>query len=308
MNHAVHYTDTKAFHVTSSGNRFTGCYIDGGRAVFTEAALRRNTWMNGFECCQGTSAAAGTTGSGILLVGKDVGPGLTITHNEFGGGGIFHRRTLWPAAGATKERPSANEQSSAGTCAGAANLNVSANDSDCQGLTLRDGAPSHSAAACEAACCADAACSVYQFCAAGGQCTGATGTAAQCWTGSFDHCSAGGRHGWEGKGGIANPAPPVSVRGVLIAENANSAAGLKGSRATLSLTQHAATSWPFDFCSLLVFAQVAIVRVHVTAESGFPTAVARPPNGCKLTVETDVPVTGTVTVDVDSALPSNQFV
>ena len=52
----------------------------------------------------------------------------------------------------------------------------------------------------------------------------------------------------------------------------------------------------------------ALVRVHAVAESGFPRAVARPPAGCKVTVETDVPMNGTVTVDVDSAQPSSGFV
>ena len=36
--------------------------------------------------------------------------------------------------------------------------------------------------------------------------------------------------------------------------------------------------------------------------------VARPPAGCQVTVETDVPMKGTVTVDVDSAEPSTGFV
>jgi hypothetical protein len=47
--------------------------------------------------------------------------------------------------------------------------------------------------------------------------------------------------------------------------------------------------------------------VHVVAADGFPTAVARPPVGCKVTVETSTPVTGTITVDVDSSEPSASF-
>jgi hypothetical protein len=50
-----------------------GCYMDGGRAVFTQSALGANIWTNGFECCQGASAAPGTTASGITLVGNKIG-------------------------------------------------------------------------------------------------------------------------------------------------------------------------------------------------------------------------------------------
>ena len=35
--------------------------------------------------------------------------------------------------------------------------------------------------------------------------------------------------------------------------------------------------------------------------------VARPPQGCAVTVETEEPVTGTVTVDVDSSEASPSF-
>jgi hypothetical protein len=94
VNHAVHFADSMAFHVTGSGNRFSGCYIDGGRGVFESNALSRNIWTNGFECCQNGPAAPGTTSSGLLLVGDKVGPGLQIVNNEFGGGSIFHRSKL----------------------------------------------------------------------------------------------------------------------------------------------------------------------------------------------------------------------
>ena len=68
---------------------------------------------------------------------------------------------------------------------------------------------------------------------------------------------------------------------------------------------------PCALCPVLlcpVLLRQALVRVHVVAASGFPLAVARPPQGCKLTVETSEPVVGTVTVDVDSSAPSTQFV
>ena len=57
----------------------------------------------------------------------------------------------------------------------------------------------------------------------------------------------------------------------------------------------------------LVFPQIAIVRVHVSAASGFPNAVARPAVGCTVTVETEQPMTGSITVDVDSSEPSPKF-
>ena len=41
--------------------------------------------------------------------------------------------------------------------------------------------------------------------------------------------------------------------------------------------------------------------------SGFPQAVARPTTNCTVTVETSEPVTGTITVEVDSSAPSLSF-
>jgi hypothetical protein len=78
-----------AFHITQAGNRFNGCYIDGSRAVFEGAALSRNVWTNGFECC----AAVKNKTHGVLLLGDDVGPGLVITHNEFAGGTVYWQPT-----------------------------------------------------------------------------------------------------------------------------------------------------------------------------------------------------------------------
>ena len=49
------------------------------------------------------------------------------------------------------------------------------------------------------------------------------------------------------------------------------------------------------------------LQVHIMAASGFPTAVARPTQNCTLLVETSMPVTGTLTVEVDSSEPSNDF-
>ena len=42
-----------AFHVTKGGNRFNGCYADGGRCVLDGtppySGTSRNIWTNGFE-------------------------------------------------------------------------------------------------------------------------------------------------------------------------------------------------------------------------------------------------------------------
>jgi hypothetical protein len=86
-NQALAFVDegVMAFHITDSGNRFNGCYIDGSRAVFEGSGLRNNVWTNGFECCAGVAGVA----HGIELRGDAVGPGLVIAHNEFGGGNIF---------------------------------------------------------------------------------------------------------------------------------------------------------------------------------------------------------------------------
>lgn len=91
MNVALAYKDTgaMAFHVTESGNRFNGCYIDGGRAVFTGKGLQGNVWTNGFECC----AVVPGVNHGLILSGDEVGPGLHITHNMFAGGSIWHETT-----------------------------------------------------------------------------------------------------------------------------------------------------------------------------------------------------------------------
>ena len=105
----------------------------------------------------------------------------------------------------------------------------------------------------------------------------------------------------------SRPAAPLSIEGVRIAHNSMTRNGV-GTQATLSLHKALATRWEFDFCELLVFAQIAVVKVHVTALSGFPTAVARPATGCRVLVETSEPVTGTITVDVDSSQPSPNFV
>ena len=76
-----------AFHVTKGGNRFNGCYADGGRCVFDGGGTMRNIWTNGFECCAG--AGLGEINHGIILKGDSIGPGLQIYGNLFGGGSIW---------------------------------------------------------------------------------------------------------------------------------------------------------------------------------------------------------------------------
>ena len=100
----------------------------------------------------------------------------------------------------------------------------------------------------------------------------------------------------------------VAVSGTLIADNSFTS-DAAGSRATLTLTQTAATAWAFDFCKLLVFPTIAQAAVvSVVAASGHPQAVVRPWSGCTVNVETDAPMTGSITVTADSSALSELFV
>lgn len=306
VNHAVHFPDTIAFHNTGSGNRFSGCYMDGGRAIFTSAALKETIWTNGFECCQGTSPAPGTTASGITLVGDVVGPGLQIMNNEFGGGSIYHCSSAAFAAGQCADASSDVQVANLNPENCTVSLNVSAAGLNCQGLAQ---ATATSLAGCAAACCADNSCTVYQWCPAGADCEGETpgDHGGECWIGQYAGCS-GARKGWQGMGRGAGPRPagPVKVSGVRIARNSFQHAA-RTTQATKSLNQVNATAWLFDFCDVLLFPQIAFAKVHVMAASGFPTAIARPSANCTLLVETSMPVTGTITVEVDSSEPSIEF-
>ena len=266
VNHAVAFANTAAFHVLKGGNRFSGCYIDGGRGIFESTALSKNVWTHGFECCQRGAAAPGTTASGITLVGNDFGPGLQIVHNEFGGGQIYHIDKLWPSFYSNAE--TAVNPTGDRNCT--AEFNVSSASLDCTGLK-KSAEGSASLEACAAACCKDASCSVYQFCPEGGNCDGVTGTDAQCWTGPSKDCS-GTRKGWQGMGSGLTPAPTSSyanLNGVLIEHNSFSKQGV-GSRATQAMNQTNASVWTFDFCDSLVFKQIALVRAHVIAGTFVP--------------------------------------
>jgi hypothetical protein len=296
----VGFANTAAFHVTRSGNRFNGCYIDGGRAIFT--APGRNIWTNGFECCQRGDAVPNTTSSGITLVGTSIDPGLQIVNNEFGGGSIFHVEKLWPEFYEVEgDATHATMIENSRDCS--TEFNISAANEECEGLS-RSVAGSKSLVACASECCSDSSCSVYQFCPAGLNCEGATGNDAQCWLGKYTDCDSGTRKGWQG---MASSKQGIKVNGVRIAHNSFSKGGV-GTQATKAITQSNASVWEFDFCDQLVFPTIATVRVDVITASGFPRAIARPPQGCKMTVETDTAMTGTIIVEVDSSSPTSSFV
>jgi hypothetical protein len=152
------------------------------------------------------------------------------------------------------------------------------------------------------------------------------GLAANLWVNGFE-CCAGypGAHGIELLGGTIGPgliiknnlfrggniysnaSGPVTVTGVDISGNSFTG-GAGGSRASMTLSQTAATQWSFNFCSQLIFPTIArVVSVTVTSATGFPVAVARPPSGCTLLVETSEPVTGNVSVTVDSSTLNADF-
>jgi hypothetical protein len=152
------------------------------------------------------------------------------------------------------------------------------------------------------------------------------------WANGFECCAGGGLDGiphgiilagdhvgpglivtnnlFRGGSIYAQPTTPganATARGVLIQHNSFTGHGA-GTRATQALTQTAASAWSFDFCAQLVFPSIARVAVEVVASAGFPRAVARPPVGCTVLVETDAPVTGTVTVTVDASASDPDFV
>ena len=245
-----------------------------------------------------------------------MGPGLQIINNEFGGGSIYHCSEAAYAAGncaGTAPDTMVGEKKKAWKAAHAADvnctglLNVSVASRDCQGLTQASGT---SISSCAQSCCENSGCTVYQWCPPGKQCDGVTGnnTAGECWIGGYSGCGDDSRDGWEGFGHSNGPMPagPTTVTGVRIAHN-SFGGNAKTTQATKSLTQTNAVVWKFDFCDVLVFPTIAFAKVHVSAATGFPVGIARPSQNCTLVVETQVAVTGTVTVEVDSSEPSTAF-
>ena len=102
-------------------------------------------------------------------------------------------------------------------------------------------------------------------------------------------------------------ASAVSVSGTLI--EANSFGGrAAGSRVTQVVTLANAATATVDFCAALVFPSINHVTLSVTATAGFPVAVARPPTGCSVVVETSTAMTGSIAVTVDSSAQSAGFI
>ncbi|CAE8588824.1 unnamed protein product [Polarella glacialis] len=104
---------------------------------------------------------------------------------------------------------------------------------------------------------------------------------------------------------IHEPSSPGKLPTVVesrITDNSFSSAW-RSSQATQSMSQVLAVSWKFDFCTELVFAQISRVSVSLQSEAGFPRHAVRPPQNCTVQIETDMPVTGTMTVHVDSSQP-----
>ena len=189
-----------------------------------------------------------------------------------------------------------------------ARLNISASGRECTGLTH---VAVKSEADCAAACCArgSSSCTVYQWCPKGVECDGATSGDEndQCWIGKVESCDSGSRKGWVGFASSAvPPAQKLTVSDVRITHNYFSR-NAKVTQATRALTQEKATQWRFDFCDILLYPVIAVAKIHVSAASGFPRAVARPTQNCSLLVETDMPVTGTITAEVDSSQSSGTF-
>ena len=121
--------------------------------------------------------------------------------------------------------------------------------------------------------------------------------------------------GFVGGGIFLHPDDPTNVTqlagtDVIIENNQFSSPG-RASRATLTVSHPttATSTWEFDFCDRLVFPNITNVLSLVTAaNAGFPVAVARPPQGCTLTVETSEPMTGSITAKVDSSHSSEQCI
>jgi len=278
LNHALAFKEqgAMAFYVTGGQNRFNGCYIDGGRAVFESGGLQNNIWMNGFACCANIDGVDW----GIILKGDVIGPGLHFTHNIFQPGAMIHHES---------------DQAVNDDCT----FETINENTQCNGLHATH-AGDASKDACQQACCDTPGCGTWQWTPLGTADEG-------CWTG----VSCGGGHAppsvkWVGGSRSATPVA-VKVIDVRVEDNYFAETG-RGTRATMSREVSNATSTTFDFCDRLIFPQIKTAKVSVIAEVGFPRAVARPTKDCSVVVETDMAVTGVLTVDVDSSEIGGHFI
>ena len=307
LNQALAFKDigAMAFHVTNGGNRFDGCYIDGGRAVFEGTGLSDNIWTNGFECC----AAVKGVNHGIILAGDQIGPGLTIAKNEFGGGAIYHE----PA-------PSTVAASKKDCSAKTFPFNISG--VQCQGLSeAADGNASPDD--CRKACCsrqAEGSCSLWQWC------DPSKGEGCGCWISEQPVPCGAVRSGgpWVGESEGAPPSVQAGVTGVRIENNEFKGTGPRvGSRATGIVEldgKGGQTMGSISFCDSLVFKQIEIVRSLTvsgsTADNQSPLVVWALPigsNASKDNCTLDVVVQnlagpGRVVASVDSSKQDASFV
>ena len=118
-------------------------------------------------------------------------------------------------------------------------------------------------------------CTVYQFCAAGGNCVGASGNSSQCWTGQFSNCGGDPRKGWVGMGHSSGPRPEgkTLITGVRVAHNSFQHTA-KATQATKSMSQTNASAWVFDFCDVLLFPQIAYAKVWRFALPDMPRVLS----------------------------------
>ncbi len=103
------------------------------------------------------------------------------------------------------------------------------------------------------------------------------------------------------------PFTPLGVEDVLVNNNYFDSHPVT-TRASLTISQKDSSRWVFDFTGILLFPTlIAEVRYSAQVEEGFPRILARPAVGGVVVIESDVPFSGTVTVDVDSSTYKNKL-
>jgi hypothetical protein len=294
----------KAFFVTAGGNRFNGCYADGGRCVFVGGGLSKNRWMNGFECCAG--GGLGGINHGIILAGDSIGPGLEITHNMFNGGSVWHE----PAPNTSSDRDiraHVHSMAPPGDCATAFKYNTTG----LQCNDLQQDPSAKTADACRQRCCAEQAqgsCNVWQF--------SGDGDGGGCWfdpsIGNVDCVPEHNAGPWLG-GATQDPSAGGNAKivGTRIADNSFSGQSGVGTRASMTASGPG-SNFTLDFCEHLVFKNIALVRSLTVVDGATAglTAHALPPQGCSINVITSSPLTksGMLFVEVDSSTYTGAFV